>query len=197
MKKYAEIIKINQLIIGNKNKKNNKIKIKPWYAIIVLVCMCTITMFSNNMRVSVLRAYNPVSSLYSDESKAVFTSARMNKNWEDFLLPVVTGDVVIDNGNVYMIPTNSIMVYAVEDGIVEDKGTSLDGIKYIKIKHSEDVMSVITNVDIVGVAKGDIVRRGQNIASCKIGERVTLQLYDNDVQITSLSISQSKLVWKK
>ena len=196
MIKYAVIVSINKIEIKNKPQKKFSYNKSKLFILPIIALICIFAILGSDIRNNVVHVYNPVSSLYNDDSKAIFTSAQ-GKNWADFVLPVVTGEVSIESGNVYMTVTNSIMVYSVEDGIVQECGTSLDGIRYIKVKHSSDILSIITNVDIIGVKQGDIVKRGQNIATCIVGEIVTLQLYDGDSQIVSLSISQSKLVWKK
>ena len=95
-----------------------------------------------------------------------------------------------------MVVNNSIMVKATEGGVVEEVGTTLDGVKYIKLKHALDVHSVVENLDIVGVAEGDIIKKGQDIATAKVGESIVLKLYLGDSQITNIKINQSKIIWE-
>ena len=88
------------------------------------------------------------------------------------------------------------MVGACEAGIVEEVGTTNDGIKYIKIKHCLDIYSLIENVDMIGVAKGEVVKRGQDIATAKTGNTVTLRLFEGDTQLTNIKVEQSKIIWQ-
>ena len=69
--------------------------------------------------------------------------------------------------------------------IVKDVGITNNGIKYIKIKHSESITTLIENVDIVGVEINEFVKRGQDIATAKEGKRVYLQMFNEDIQITN------------
>ena len=142
--------------------------------------------------------YNPVNSLYSDNSSIIFTSGMLiEKDSLDFVLPISGAIVSVEsNGNIVLIPSNSIMVKSTEGGVVDCVGTTLDGIKYIKIRHSQDVYSVIENVDVVGVKQNDIVKKGQDIATAITGDQIVLRLYHQDNQVTNIKLNQSKIVWQ-
>ena len=195
MEKHAIVLNINKNEIKYRHpSRSSKNKLSILLSLVILIVILPIC--NINVRQSMLRVYNPVSSLYNDNSKAIFTFAQ-SKNWNDFALPLVTSEVEIDNGNVYLTATNSIMVNSIEDGVIEDCGTSNDGVRYIKISHTSEIMSVIINVDIIGVEVGEVVRRGQNMATVRIGQKITLQIFQGENQIKELTLNQSKLVWKK
>lgn len=141
--------------------------------------------------------YNPVNSLYSDNSSIVFASVFIDKESLDFVLPMSGGKVELkDNGDIVIVVNNSIMVKSSESGVVEEVGVSLDGVKYIKIKHCLDVQSVIENVDIIGVQEGEIVKKGQDIATAVEGQKIVMKLYVQDVKLTNIELNQSKIVWE-
>jgi DNA-binding protein len=96
----------------------------------------------------------------------------------------------------YLVVNNSIMVKSSESGVVEEVGVSLNGVKYIKIKHCLDVQSVIENVDIIGVQEGEIVKKGQDIATAVEGQKIVMKLYVQDVKLTNIELNQSKIVWE-
>lgn len=141
--------------------------------------------------------YNPVNSLYSDNSTLAFASVLLDKESVDFVLPMTgTSAEVLANGDIRFVVNNSIMVKSCEGGIVDSVGTTLDGTKYIKIRHCLDMYSIVENVNIIGVAKGDIVKKGQDIATAIEGNIVTLKLFAQDNQISNIKINQSKIVWE-
>ena len=143
--------------------------------------------------------YNPVNSLYSDNSNIIFTNVNaINKEILDFVVPITGAESHITaRGDIEFTITNSIMVKTIEGGVVEEVGTTIDGVKYIKILHSLDVYSLIENVDILGVSKGEIVKKGQDIATAKVGHVVVLKLFDGNTQINNLVIKHSKILWEK
>ena len=98
--------------------------------------------------------------------------------------------------SIEFVCTNSIMIMAIESGVVREVGQTLDGVKYIKIQHSAEVESVIENVDIVGVVEGNIVKRGQDIATARLGEIITLKIFDKGSQVDTLRVNQSRVLWK-
>lgn len=191
--------------------KQNTIRVKVKSAktsILVPFCMATTIMFmilfslgdGNIKQVGSNMAYiySPVNSLYSDNSGVAFASAMLDRESVDFVLPMGgTVAQVEDNGDITLVVNGSIMVKSCESGVVSEVGTTLDGVKYIKILHALDIYSVVENVNIVGVAKGDIVKKGQDIATAQEGEIITLKLFSQGSQITNIKVNQSKIVWEK
>lgn len=191
--------------------KENTIRVKVKSArnsILVPLCLSTTIMFmllfsfggSNIKEVGSNMAYlySPLNSLYNDSSSVAFASAMLDKENVDFVLPMGgTVAQVGENGDICLVVNNSIMVKSCESGVVEDVGITLDGVKYIKIMHTMDIYSIVENVNIVGVAKGDIVKKGQDIATALEGETITLRLFNKGSQINNIKINQSKIVWEK
>jgi hypothetical protein len=200
MKSIVEILSIKRNEITYKTARSGVKFIIPICIIIVIgfvsffsINGASITQICNSM----CYIYNPVNTLYGDTGNIIFTSLySISKESLDFTLPVVSAKVQLStNGDVEMIVGDSIMVKATESGVVEDVGVTLDGIKYIRISHSLDVDSVVENLDIIGVKIGDIVKKGQDIATAKEGSVVRLKLYDMDTQTINIKIDKSKIVW--
>ena len=143
--------------------------------------------------------YNPVNSLYNDNSSAIFTSgAILEKEALNFIIPIKTTNYQVETtGELFFDVVNSVMVMACEDGVVQEVGVTLDGVKYIKIKHTMSVYSILENVDIVGVVEDDIVKKGQDIATSIQGAKIKLKIYENDMIVSNLKINQSKIVWER
>ena len=56
--------------------------------------------------------------------------------------------------------------------------------------------TIISGVDISGVDKGVIVKRGQDIATSQISHKIFLRIYENGVQVKNPKIEQNKIVWE-
>lgn len=197
--KRVELLSItkNEMVIRRPKKYSLALVIVP-----LLIIIATIVMFSSESMSTIAKGmayvYNPVNSLYNDNSGVVFTSGVLaEKEMQDFVIPIKGGETSIDdNGDIHFKVVNSIMVMSPESGVVDSVGLSNDGIKYIKIRHSLNIYSFIENVDIVGVSAGQIVKRGEDIAIAKEGTVVTMRLLDGDTPLSGLKINQSKIVWK-
>ena len=166
--------------------------------------VCFMMLFSvdngdlRNITNSMVHVYNPISSLYSDSGNLIFTSGELfNKESVDLTLPVVSSDIEIDAmGSVHIKIINSIMVKAPDSGVVEKVGVTLDGIKFVKINHSQTISTIIENVDIIAVENGVILKKGQDIATAHEGESVVLKVLQNGFQISNIKLKQSKVVWE-
>ncbi|MBQ7351700.1 MAG: hypothetical protein IJW59_02390 [Clostridia bacterium] len=144
--------------------------------------------------------FDPVNSLYNDNGSIVFTSAGyyVSKEKLDFVIPMLGASMTIDeSGTIDIVVGNSIMVKAIESGVVEDIGISLNGIKYIKIRHSKDIVSEIQNVDIVGVNVGASVKKGLDIATSKENTHIFVKIFDCEKQVKNIKIIESKIIWEK
>lgn len=193
MRKKAIIINIKKREVSVKKKKDNYKNYSFYFSIIVMIlCVSILGVGYKFLSNEISMVFNPVNSLYSDNSDIVFTSGEISKL--EFYLPMIGAKVENNNGVIELTVGKSIMVMSPESGEIADCGVTLNGVKYIKIKHNKNIYSVIENVDILGVVKGDIVKRGQDIASAKVGERVVLKIYENDLLVTNLKINQSKII---
>lgn len=195
--KTLELSNICKHEITNNFKKN----IKKAKSKALLMYLCVILLFVVNTGINTLNIVknyniinNPVNSLYNDNSDAVFTN---NDKLLNFVIPI-KGAIsnIEDDGSISFVVNNSIMVCATESGVVEDVGSTNDYVKYVKIKHTDGIYSILENLDLVGVCVGEIVKSGQDIATAKVGTRVVFKLFDNGTQITNLKLIQSKIVWQ-
>ena len=163
----------------------------------ILLCLSIESIGISQIASSMCHVYNPVNSLYSDNSSLVFANAGETIDNTDFTLPIVSGKYeILGNGDIVIDVVNSIMVKAIESGAIEDIGITNDGIKYIRIMHSIDTYTIIENVDIVGVDKYEKVKKGQKIATAKAGEKITVKIYCYGNKVTNIKINQSKIIWK-
>ena len=136
--------------------------------------------------------------MYSDSSEVVFTSGGdIQKEKFIFAIPNIGGDYeVLEDGTILICAKNSIMIKSCEDGIVDEIGIDLDGNKYIKICHGKKYQTIISGIDISGVDKGIIVKKGQDIATTQINYEIFLRIFENGVQVKNPQIEQNKIVWE-
>lgn len=200
MGKSVEIfgLKENKIVYKKVAKKQGVIvPISLAFIVIILVCFSFGGDFIKDIGDNVAYVFNPVNSLYSDNSELIFTSGSLvEKNSLDFIVPIKSDNVTCLGSSIDFVCTNSIMVMAVEGGVVREVGVTLDGTKYIKIQHSAEVESIIENVDIVGVAIGNIVKRGQDIATARVGDTISLKVIDKGVSVENLRVNHSRVLWK-
>jgi hypothetical protein len=176
------------------HKNTTKIQAKNF---IISLVVCIITVFSfiylgivnEDVKIST-NAFNPISELYRDVEVASFVSG----DNVSFIVPIKTEKYVINLDNIEFTSTSSIMIFASCDGVVEDIGN--DKYRYIKIKHTNELFSVISNVDIVGVKIGNIVKQGQEIATVKPNSKVYFRIENNGELIKGLYLNKSFIKWK-
>lgn len=194
----------NSVVLFNIKKREIKVVKKKKTSIIwfMFLFVVAITMFStvckkdgSTINVSISGIYNPVNSLYSDNAEIVFTNGNIvEKSSLNLTVPLRHTEYEIINNGINFFVKNNIMVTSCDNGIVEECGCTNDGIKYIKIKHSNNLITVIENLDILGVEKLQIVKAGQDIATAKPGQIVTLKILLNDIFITNLKITNNRII---
>ena len=192
----------NKVILLNVKKNEIVIKVKKkrhyfsWSILPIIAIMFCLSLNFFGMQelgLNMSKIFNPVNSLYSDNSDVIFTGG--NLSGMDFSVPLLGANYNIDNGTIYFEVKSSIMVKSCGSGIVSEVGSTNDGVKYIKIMHSENIWSLYENVDILGVQKDQIVKKGQDIATAKVGEIVSFQMFNNDSKI-NIKINATKIVWE-
>lgn len=196
----VEILSIKKNEICLRKKRS----LKRFYIVSAILISCFLLVFSSssgvfeNLKESIMKVYSPVSSLYNDNSESVFTNGDIiEKDSPNLILPIKGATYeILSNGTIEFLVSSSIMITACDSGVVLDAGVSLDGIKFVKISHKNGVVSLIENMDIMGVKKGDIVKSGQDIATASLGQKLYLKIFQNDSQITNLKINKSKIIWE-
>lgn len=191
-------IKKNEIVLKSKNKRHKFFIMPIIFISFFILCFATDNSLFGEFRDNIIKAYNPVSSLYNDNSKTIFTSGDLlEKDATNLTLPIKGASYEINsNGTIDFVVGNSIMVMACDSGRVDRVNTSLDGKKYVEISHKNGIKTIVIGVDIVGVNVGDIVKSGQDIATVNCGQKISLEIFQNDVQVTNLKIIKSKIVWE-
>lgn len=191
-------VKKNEITIRLKKKRPQVVFYCVFFIIAFFTLIMTIDDSKNTIKNSMIKIYNPVSSLYNDNSDIVFTNGGiLEKDSVNLIVPIKGSIYEIErDGTIYFDIVSSIMVVASDSGVVANCGVGLDGTKFIRIKHSLGVETLIENVDILGAKVGDIVKSGQDIATAKLGTKVRMQIFLDGTRISNIKINQSKIVWE-
>lgn len=191
----------NNIVVKNhKNKLKQKTIISSVVFCLLVFSCCYFKIVggssANTWYDSVQSVYNPTSQLYNNESEIIFTNnSNILISSGSFDLPTISGDISIKNNQIYIIPNESIMVNTLCPGVVEEVGLTNDGKKYVKIKHTSKIYSVVENVENVAVVKGQIVKRGDAIATAMENKPLIVSIYKNKKLIENLRIEDNKIVW--
>ena len=200
MKKNVMILSItkNEITILKKKKRNPRAFLPVIFISFFVLCFATNINFLTEFKENILRVCSPVSSLYNDNSGVVFTNGGvLEKDTVNLILPIKGATYeILEDGTVEFVVQKSIMVSSCDSGVVIDAGVSLDGVKFVTIKHNASVTTKIENIEILGVEVGETVKSGQDIATAKVDKIVRLRVYQNDVQVSNLKISKSKILWE-
>ncbi len=200
MKKNVMILSItkNEITILKKKKRNPRIFLPAIFISFFVLCFATNINVLAEFKENILRVCSPVSSLYNDNSGVVFTNGGvLEKDTVNLILPIKGAAYeILEDGTVEFVVQKSIMVSSCDSGVVIDAGVSLDGVKFVTIKHNASVSTKIENIEILGVEVGETVKSGQDIATAKVDKIVRLRVFQNDVQVSNLRISKSKILWE-
>lgn len=199
----AEIVAIYRVSImeQTQSKSSNTIYKKLAYLslVIMLVLVCGIGVI-NNEHIDVVNnikyIISPITSLYSDKNDLQFTwsDSFVVEDGYEFYLPLMSNNIKIVDGNIIIQASLSTIIKPIESGVIESIGDSIDGVRYIKIKHSENLYSIIENIDIISVHTGDYVTRDTIVGTSNINDSIICSLYKDDSRLKNISIYKNKIL---
>ncbi len=201
----VEITKLYKNDITQREQKKRKKGIRVYSLLLLLLvpvfAMVCLRLYSgtniNDLYMNVCNLYNPIYSPYSETGSITFAwNYTFDNSIEDFELPIISSDISIDKeGTVTAKVKESILVKSVADGVV-DKIKSVDGVKVVRILYAEDLAVEYYNIDVLGVQQGNMVERGKEIGTAKLGESIQLRAYIGEKQVKGISIKNNKIVWQ-
>lgn len=186
--KKLNIVALYKHNIVYKNVRKNNIKMFAVSIACMLVGIISLMILNINNSGTVMTV-NPINELYRDVQVATFVNGE-NVN---FILPVKSDKVENLNSSIKINVGDSIMVIAPANGEIMEVGEGQN--KYIKIKHSNNLYSVVGGVNICGVKQGQLVKQGKEIATAKSGSCVEISLYENGKQVSGLYVYKSYIKW--
>ena len=199
----VEITNLHKNSITYLERRKHKRKIKAYSFLILLLPILAIVCLRfysgnniNDIYMNVCNLYNPIYSPYSETGSITFAGYTFVDNIEDFELPIVSSDIDIDdNGTVIAKIKESILVKSIADGVVE-RIYEQDGVNIVRILYGKDIAAEYHNIDVLGVNVGNIVEKGKEIGTAKIGDSIKLKIYLSDKQVKGLKIENNKIVWQ-
>lgn len=132
---------------------------------------------------------NPINELYRDVQVATFVYTE-NTN---FIVPVKSVNVENFDSSILFTVGESIMVIAPASGEIVEIGNGEN--RYIKIKHSDSLYSIISGIEISGVKVNQFVKQGKEIATAKPNSKVKFELIKDGKTISGLYIYKSFIKW--
>ena len=201
----AEITKVykSDIILKKINKKLLMIRNYSVLALLILpiLALACLKIFSgtelNGIYKNACNLYNPIYSPFVETGNMTFAwNYTFSNDINDFDLPIVSSDItVLEDGTIIAKVKESIMVKSVADGVVT-KIEEKDGVKSVTIAYSNDLSVKYVNIDVLGVNEGNIVERGKQIGTAKIGEEMQFKAYMGDKQLNSFKIENNKIIWQ-
>ena len=195
----CEIISLQKKEIVYKNVKHKKFRMFTLLLLVFVVPIVALVFigFKNgDIMETVAKLGNPIYSPYDDYDGIVFTDADayLLKDCTSLKVPVVTNKVEKIGNELIFVVQDDLTFIAPESGVITEVTTNNDGSKNIKILHSKSCVSVIKNINILGVNYLNYVLSGQKIGSLKNGSEVQLQLFIDGVE-QNLQVVDNKIVW--
>ena len=132
------------------------------------------------------------------DSDAVFVfneKSYFNSKGEVKLFLPSSESYVLDNGSFSFDSSKNFIIKSSGDGIVKEVGTLDNGLKYIVIKHSNEIFTRYENLKIVGVGENFIVKNVNPIGTTSVEEPLVFRVYKNNKIITNIKIENGELKW--
>ncbi len=203
---------MRKLVINSLTKKQIKhiyLKVQNKKNYIVSCVLCFVLIFSvlgfksvsklNGYVQICSKVYNPINPLFNESGGIVFASSKFSNASKinlKFITPIKSGVIELVEGDVCFTIDSSIMVVAPEDGIIKEIGYLPNGEKYIEIMHAKNVTTKIENIYITGVVSGQVVAKGKDIATVKLGDVVKFSIYENDIKQTNITLNKNQVEWE-
>ncbi len=200
----VEITKVSKNdIVHRKVKKHKKARLYSLLLILLIpvLAMGCLRLYSEttlrDIYTNVCNLYNPIYSPFAETSNIIFAwNYTFEESLQDFEMPIHSSEITLDdNGTITAKVKESILVKSVADGVV-DSIEEVDGVKVVKILYADNIYVKYINLDVVGVVEGNVVGRGKEIGTAKLGSEVKFQAFVGDNQINNLKIINNKIVWQ-
>jgi len=197
--KSCEILSLKKREIAYKNIKHKKYRTFGLFALIIIsTCVVLGSIKYNNADYlqDVTAIINPQYSIYDEYGGVIFTNAEIYfvKESPNFTLPVIPKSIENNNGSL-LFAVENYTLFAPEDGIVLSIFLNDKNERCLKILHSENCTSIISNINILGVGVGEAIKKGQKIGTVKPEQSIKFSVFCNDI-LQNTTYENNKIVWK-
>ena len=190
-------LKKNEFIYKKINKKRRALVYS--FALIGVLSLLTITgkVFLTKAEDQILMsALNPIYSPYVQTGNTVFTNAYQLESKElNFVAPVNFKDYEVYNNEIVFEILGDNIVSAIEDGVVIDINTTTDNVKFIKVLHCDNYVSVYEGFDVCGVEVGNKINKGSHIGTV-LENKLKLSLFKDDNPLIVDKIFDNQIICK-
>jgi len=193
--KKVEVVNIYKHNIVYRNiKKINSKNLVASIAICLTIILSFCYMYNINNKVQdSIKVFNPISELYRNVETASFVN---NIGSINFIAPIKTENYKINSHSIEFVVEDSCVVCSPERGVVCEIGNYNNASKYIKLQHSNNLFSIIKNINVVGVKEGYNVKQGEVIATVKEKEIIIFEIEVDKKVVGNLYFNKRFIKWK-
>lgn len=153
-----------------------------------------------NIFSGVINAFNP-DDIVSEEDNNFFFVFNINEyinlgSQKPLLTMPSDEEVVIENGVVTFKIKENLTIKSAGAGIVRDVGILENGLKYIEIRHSGNIVTRYENLKIVGVGINFNVRKISIVGTCEAETDFIFKIYKNNKLIEEIEIENGEITWQ-
>lgn len=191
--------KIKHIYVKNVTKQNYLFSIVAFILIFASCLMLKSVNGINDYAYECFQIYSPINTLFNESGGIIFTNSsleQLNKKNLKFITPIKSSVVNVNNGELCFNVDVSIMVLSPEDGIVKEIGVLPNGEKYIEIMHNKNTVSRIENIYITGVVPNQVVSKGKDIATTRIGDIVRFSIYVDGIKQSNIKLEKNDVIWE-
>ncbi len=191
--------KIKHIYVKNVTKQNYLFSFVAFILIFASCLMLKSVNGINDYAYKCFQIYSPINTLFNESGGIIFTNSsleQLNKKNLKFITPIKSSVVNVNNGELCFNVDVSIMVLSPEDGIVKEIGVLPNGEKYIEIMHNKNTVSRIENIYITGVVPNQVVSKGKDIATTRIGDIVRFSIYVDGIKQSNIKLEKNDVVWE-
>lgn len=183
----------HNVINVNKHKINIlKFKISILIFSIIILSCAYLKVYNLEFYNYAIKVMAPTQELYSESGNVVFAS--LSKELK-IVLPIKCDHFEVIDNSIIMNGVDNVMVLSPETGIVKEVGKLNHGGKYIKIEFTNGISCSIENLVVVGVKRGDIVKKGIEIATIEPNSEVVMKIFSSSGTIHNLQVIKNIVQW--
>ena len=191
-------LKKNEVIYKKKHKKFNTITTICLMLSVLVVLVASGKLYLNSYDSNaIISSLNPIYSPYVETGNMIFTDSDYDLDSKElnFVAPVNFKDYEIFENEIVFEVLGDNVIKAIEDGVVVEINSTNNDVKFIKILHCDNYVSVYEGIDVCGVSVGQKIDKSARIGTAKASE-IKLSLYKDNNALLVDNIFDNQIVCK-
>lgn len=191
-------LKKNEVIYKKKHKKFNTITTICLMLSVLVVLVASGKVYLNSYDSNaIISSLNPIYSPYVETGNMIFTDSDYDLDSKElnFVAPVNFKDYEIFENEIVFEVLGDNIIKAIEDGVVVEINSTNNDVKFIKILHCDNYVSVYEGIDVCGVSVGQKIDKSASIGTAKASE-IKLSLYKDNNALLVDNIFDNQIVCK-